>query len=133
MALTQKQENFCLAYIETGNASASYRRAYDCARMSDASINRKAKELMDNGKIAARIEELRAPVRERSQLTLEQHLADLKRLRDAAERDGKYSAAIAAETNRGRASGLYVEKVDLNVNDSVVDRILMARKRAANP
>ena len=27
--LTQKQENFCLAYIETGNASEAYRKAYN--------------------------------------------------------------------------------------------------------
>ena len=27
--LTPKQESFCLAYIETGNASEAYRQAYD--------------------------------------------------------------------------------------------------------
>ena len=112
MALTEKQENFCLAYIETGNATEAYRRSYDAENMAEATINVKAKELIDNGKIAVRIEELRKPVRERAQITLETHLNDLKRLRDLAEADGKYSAAIAAETNRGKASGLYVEKVE---------------------
>lgn len=60
-SLTQKQENFCLAYIETGNASEAYRQAYSSGKMTAATVHRKAKELMDNGKIPARLEELRAP------------------------------------------------------------------------
>ena len=32
--LTQKQENFCLAYIETGNASEAYRKAYNAAEIA---------------------------------------------------------------------------------------------------
>ena len=109
--LTQKQEVFCLAYIETGNASEAYRRAYAAEKMKPESINRKAKELMDSGKIAARIAELRAPAVAKAGITLEQHLADLQRLRDLAEADGKYSAAVSAELARGKASGLHVERV----------------------
>ena len=58
--LTQKQEDFCLAYIETRNASEAYRRAYAAEKMKPESINRKAKELMDSGKIAARLGKLTA-------------------------------------------------------------------------
>jgi len=112
MALTQKQESFCLVYIETGNATESYRRAFKPPTASEATINRKAKGLMDTDKIQARIEELRKPVRDKAQITLETHLIDLKRLRDLAETDGKYSAAVTAEVSRGRASGLYVEKIE---------------------
>jgi len=82
--------------------------------MNSSSVNRKAKELLDNVKITARITEMRAPVLERAQLTLEQHLADLKRLRDLAEADGKYGPAVSAEISRGKASGLYVEKIELS-------------------
>ena len=111
-ALTQKQESFCLAYIETGNATEAYRRSYNVgATTKEATMNRKAKALMDNGKIAARLKELRAPVLARAGITLEQHLADLQRLRDLAEADGKYSAAVSAELARGKASGLHVERV----------------------
>jgi phage terminase small subunit len=42
MALTVKQENFCLAYMETGNASEAYRRAYNAGKMKPAVINVKA-------------------------------------------------------------------------------------------
>lgn len=56
--LTQKQEAFCIAYIECGNASDAYRSAYNSENMKPETVNRKAKELTDNGKIAARIKEL---------------------------------------------------------------------------
>lgn len=118
--LTEKQERFCLAYIETGNASEAYRMAYKPKKGSDATANREGKRLMDNPKIATRLEELRAPVREKAQITLEQHLDDLKRLRDLAESDGKFSAAVTAEINRGKASGLYVEKVDHTSSDGTM-------------
>jgi len=59
--LTPKQEAFCLAYMaNTGNAAAGYRSSYNAGGMADATICRKACELMSNGKIAARIAELRA-------------------------------------------------------------------------
>jgi len=110
--LTPKQEAFCLAYIETGNASEAYRRSYDASAMSETSINRKAKELLDNGKITARVAEIRAPAVEKAQITLERHLNDLKALRDKADASEKYGPAIQAEIARGKASGLYVEKVE---------------------
>jgi phage terminase small subunit len=113
IALTIKQENFCLHYIETGNASEAYRRSYDVSKMKETSVNRLAKELMDNIKIASRIAALRKPVVERAQVTLEQHLNDLKELRDAAWLNKKYGPAIQAEISRGKASGHYIERSEV--------------------
>lgn len=112
-ALTPKQERFCLLYIETGNASEAYRRAYDASRMTSGSVNRKAKELLDNGKITARLDELRAPVVEKAQITLESHLTELERLKRRAEQAGNINAALRAEELRGKAVGLYTSKVEL--------------------
>lgn len=109
---SQKMEGACLSYIEYGDKSKAYRLNYKTDRMKPATINRAAKELFDNPKITARLEELRAPIRERAELTLESHLKRLDKLSKAAEMDEQYSAAITAETNRGKASGLYVEKVE---------------------
>lgn len=117
MSLTQKQENFCLAYIETGNASEAYRMAYDAEKMKPESVNRLAKAQLDNIKIASRISDLRAPVIARAQITLEQHLNDLKRLRDLAEASEKFGPAVQAEMARGKASGLYVDKTELTGKD----------------
>lgn len=129
MALTAKQENFCLAYLETGNASEAYRRAYGAENMAPATVNRKAKGLIDNGKIGARLQELRAPAVKKAQITLEQHLADLERLRDAALAAEKYGPAIQAEVARGKASGLHVEKIDLSLTGSLAERLARARAR----
>ena len=71
MSLTIKQENFCLAYVETGNASEAYRSAYNAENMKAATVNRKATELMGNGMITARIEELRAAIQERHDVTID--------------------------------------------------------------
>ena len=60
MALTQKQEKFCLAYIETGNASEAYRRSYNCENMKDSSINVNACKMLTHAKIAQRLKELNA-------------------------------------------------------------------------
>jgi len=125
--LTQKQESFCLSYIETGNASEAYRQSYNISGMNESSVNRKAKELMDNGKIRARIEQLRKPAIEAAQITLTEHLNDLKRLRDKAEQEGKYSAAVSAEMARGKASGLYTENVNVSGNEAGMPAIVIAR------
>ncbi len=67
--LTPKQIKFCNVYVETGNASEAYRSAYNCKNMRPNTINRKAKELLDNGKITARIAELQAELQKRSDIT----------------------------------------------------------------
>lgn len=115
MALTPKQEKFCLVYIETGNASEAYRQAYSTGRMKEETVWRNAKALVDNNKVATRLEELRAPVIEKAQITLESHLDELKVLRDLAKADLKWTPAIQAETNRGKAAGLYTEKIAVDL------------------
>jgi len=59
MKLTIKQDAFVLAYLETGNASEAYRRAYNCSGMNSNTINNRASDLMKHGGIKARIEESR--------------------------------------------------------------------------
>lgn len=60
--LTQKQEIFCLAYIETGSASEAYRKAYNASRMKAETIHARASELMADGMVTVRIGELRQAV-----------------------------------------------------------------------
>lgn len=117
--LTPKQEAFCLEYMRTSNASEAYRKAYSTSNMKDATINREAHELLLNRKVTARLAEMRAPALEAAQITLAQHLKDLKELRDKAASAEKYGPAIAAEVNRGKASGLYVEKIEHTGNVTV--------------
>lgn len=85
--LTPKQERFCNAYMETGNASEAYRRAYSCGGMKPETVHRKAKELLDNGKIAARIREIQKRQERKSDITREEIMAFLKNIMYADIRD----------------------------------------------
>lgn len=59
--LTEKQEKFCQFYLDTdGNASEAYRMAYDTTNMQPDTVWSAASRLLDNCKVAARIDEIRA-------------------------------------------------------------------------
>lgn len=75
--LTIKQNNFCNYYLETGNASEAYRRAYSCEKMAPNTINRKAIELLNNGKITARVGHLQAALQERSDISKDEAVKEL--------------------------------------------------------
>lgn len=119
--LTPKQENFCLNYLETGNATEAYRRAYNAGRMKPATVHRKAKALLDNGKIAARLEELREPVRDAALVTLGGHLRDLERIRDGALEAKQFGPAAKAEELRAKACGVYEGRARFKIHDALGD------------
>ena len=79
--LTPKQEAFYRAYLETGNASESYRRSYDASNMKEATINKRASELLQHGVIAGRLAKrdakLRALAEDRYDVTQERILKEL--------------------------------------------------------
>ncbi|MHB1934826.1 MAG: terminase small subunit [Leptospirillum sp.] len=102
--LTPKQEAFVLAYIETGNASEAYRRAYDAGKMLPGTINRKAFELLENGKVTARIAELRAITAEKWGWTRDRAYSILKKVLDSL--DSKPSDIIAAVKVLNEMTGL---------------------------
>lgn len=58
--LTIKEESFARHYALNGNASESFRLAYDSERMQIQTIHRKAHDVLQRGKVAARIRELQA-------------------------------------------------------------------------
>jgi hypothetical protein len=58
-ALTLKQEAFAQAFVETGDATASYKAAYQTDGMLPTTIKRSAWDVRHNAKVAARIHELR--------------------------------------------------------------------------
>lgn len=110
MALTPKQENFCLAYLETGNASEAYRRAYDAGGMSAAAINVKASELLASGKISVRLDELREPIRKRHAITVDDLLAELEEARQLAMNAPNPQSAAAVGATMGKAKLLGLDK-----------------------
>ena len=44
------------------------------------------------------------------EVTYDGHISELARLREAALKKGSFSSAVNAETNRGKAAGLYIDR-----------------------
>lgn len=104
--LTLKQEYFVKAYIETGNASEAYRIAYDADKMKAETIHRKASELMNNGKIRARLNELQTEHKERHNMTVDDLIKELDEAREIAKENGNPTAMISAVMGKAKLLGL---------------------------
>jgi len=128
--LTLKQENFCLAYIETGNASEAYRRAYDVSKMKPASINRMAKDVIDNINISSRIAELRKPILDKHNITQERVIAELSKIaffdiRKLVDADGNpVPINLLDDDSAAAINGLKVrrEKTSIEVKDDGAEK-----------
>lgn len=85
--LTIKQENFCNFYVESGNASDAYRRAYSCDKMKDEAVAVEASKLKDSPNVALRIDELKSALQSKSDITKERILKELSAIVFADIRD----------------------------------------------
>ena len=116
--LTPKQERFCQLYIELGNASEAYRQSYDADSMNENTVNRKAKELLDNGKITARLELIRNEHSKRHNITVDSLLIELEEARKMAldlniQEKPQVSAAVTATMGKAKLLGLDKQVVEL--------------------
>jgi phage terminase small subunit len=105
--LTEKQEAFCLAFIETGNAAESYRRAYDVAPdAKDGWIYVEACQLLDNPKIALRLQSLRDQAERLSIFNLSAAMNEFEEARRLAMQVENPAAMVAATTGKVKLFGL---------------------------
>lgn len=110
--LTPKQEGFCLSYIETGNASEAYRRNYNAGRMKPETINSRAKELLNNGPITVRIDELKAKHAKRHEITVDDLIAELEEARQLAIDTSQSGSAVTATMGKAKLLGLDKQLVE---------------------
>ena len=110
--LTEKQMKFAelLVYNEgrmTGTEAAK-QAGYepDRARTTAAELRNPNKFPL----VAKYIGELREEIQKKYEVTFENHITELARLRDESKGKGAWSAAINAEVARGKAAGLYIEQ-----------------------
>ena len=111
--MTPKQEKFCHVYIETSNATEAYRQAYNCENMKPESINRTAKKMMDNVKIASRIAELQSEHKERHNVTVDSIIDELQESRKMAIELQNPSAATQATMGKAKVTGLLEDKIHI--------------------
>lgn len=115
-SLTVKQEAFCQAYIENGgNASDAYRTAYSASKMQATTINRNAKFLLDDNKIATRIATLRSAIQKRHELTIDDIIAELEEARELAKNATVPNPGVMVNATMGKAkvAGLIKDKAEI--------------------
>lgn len=132
--LTLKQEKFSQEYIQCGNASEAYRRAYNAKNMKPEVINVKAIELLKNGNISVRLQELNAKIKSKAIASAEEIQETLTKLLrgEVVEQvpmslDGEFYLAekqvtpkdrIKAGETLAKMRGYY--NINLNMNDKPV-------------
>lgn len=126
--MTPKQEAFAIAVSSGMTQADAYRSAYNVKpTTTPESVLTLASRLMTKVDIRSRVEELKKPIIAAAGLTLESHLARLAHLSKKAEEAENYGPAVTAETNRGKAAGLYTEKVAVTGAVSIIASALDAR------
>lgn len=136
MALTVKQEKFCLEYAKSGNARQAYKSAgYTCK--NDNSIDASASKLLSNHKVKSRLAELAedaktnaiADIQEmqeklteiiRQQLEEEVIVVDPTSGAFKMKKTASVKDIISAVNTLGKMQGAFVDKLDVKNAVSVV-------------
>lgn len=115
--LTIRQEKFCNYYIETGNASEAYRRAYDCKKWKEKSVWEKSSAMLNNVKVQTRIKQLREELQRRSDITKDEAVGILADIARANIVD-----ALIVKTDKDSTTVLVkdVTKLPLNMQRSII-------------
>ena len=110
--LTPKQEAFAQAYIETGNASEAYRRAYSAGKMKPETIAVEASKLLSSHKVSIRVIELQDQALKRHEVTVDSLIRELEEARVMASTGERpqASAMVAATMGKAKILGFIVEK-----------------------
>lgn len=137
MTLTPKQEAFAHAYIETGNASEAYRRAYQASNMSNEAIKVEACRLLASPNVALTVDKLKEGATQRHRMTVDDLLRELEEARCVALNQEKPQAGAAVAASMGKAKLLGLEapsKVDHSSTDGTMSptRIELVAPQKAN-
>lgn len=113
--LTPKREAFALKYVESGNASAAYRHAFNAENSSEKTVWQAASRLLADPKVAARVAELQEMHRKRHCVTVDRVLQEYAKLafldiRRAFDEEGNLKPIHELDDDTAAAiSGIEVE------------------------
>lgn len=108
--MTPKQEAFVQQYLVDLNATQAAIRA----GFSQKTAYSAGQRLLKHVEVAAAITEARRKLAARADFTVDQHMDELAKIRDAAFKASQYSAASKAEMARGKVAGFYVDRIEMN-------------------
>ena len=95
------------------NGPVSQSEAAVLAGYSPKRARQEGSELMNprlSPLVAAYVGKLKEERLKKFEVTYEGHVAELSRIKEAALKKGSFSSAVNAETNRGKAAGLYIDR-----------------------
>ena len=110
--LTEQQKKFALELVTNEGRKTKSECAIEAGYAKDRASST-ASELTNPKKyplVVQYIGELRAEFQKKYEITYENHISELAKIRNKALDNGAWSAAVNAEVSRGKAAGLYIEQ-----------------------
>ena len=112
--LTEMQQRFAEFLVFGGpDGPMTKREAAIAAGYSPQRAMREGSELTNpkySPLVVKHIGELKEERLKKFEVNYENHVAELSRIKEMALKKGSFSSAVNAETNRGKAAGLYIER-----------------------
>lgn len=109
--LNTRQERFCLSLAEGLPQSRAYIEAGYTARGNAAEVE--ASKMVRLPKVAARVAQLRAAAARRSEITVDDLVAELESMRKLAMACRNPAAGVAAVMGKAKLLGLIVDKAEV--------------------
>lgn len=85
--LTAKQERFVQNIVSGMSQREAYKNAYNVTKMKDETVDIKASELMKNGKVTVRYQELLEEFKDKALYTREEAVNDLLWIKDKSKKE----------------------------------------------
>jgi len=112
--LTEMQKRFAEFIVFGGpDGPVSQMEAAKLAGYSHNRARQEGSELMNprlSPLVAKFVGELKEERLKKFEINYETHIAELDRIKNLALKKGSFSSAVNAETNRGKAAGLYIDR-----------------------
>ena len=124
--LTPKQERFVQNIIEGMSQADAYRNSYDVSKMADKTIHEKASRLMSDGKVRARLQELRDQMMKPTIMSAQERMEWLTNLINSEEE--VTSDKLKAIDIMNKMQGEYVQKVEAEVKSEVTINIELSEE-----
>jgi len=116
--LNDEQNIFLREYFKNGrNGLIAFRIAYPNNKSNDETARVRVYQMLKSASISMAVSQIERAALQGIVLTLQEHLTNLATLRDEAKKVRQYGAAVSAEVNRGKASGLYVTRTEITGKD----------------
>ena len=112
--LTEMQQRFAELVVFGGpDGPVTQTEAAKIAGYSEKRCRQEGSELLNprlSPLVVQYVSKLKEERNKKYEVNYENHITELARIKEAALRKGSFSSAVNAETNRGKAAGLYIDR-----------------------